>query len=131
MSPLQEYMRTLGYILLPTVEQGGCGIDAMAFWDGAPRTETTWKALRLEVSSALEVGAEDPLWQAALAGCGELPSITTTASGTKSPSSPWALAPAQCSSEPPSTGCDAKDAESTVRYFCGFLPGREEPAVDR
>ena len=36
MSPLQEYVRPLGYILLPTVEQGDCGIDAMAFWDGAP-----------------------------------------------------------------------------------------------
>ena len=53
------------------------------------------------------IGAEDPLWQAASAACGELPTITAIASGTKSPISPWALAPAQCSSEPPGTRCDA------------------------
>ena len=102
----------------------------MAFWDGAPRSETTWKALRLEVSSALKMSAEDPLWQVASSACGELQTIAI-GTGIKSPSSHWAVAPAQCSSEPPGTRCDAEDAASAVRSFCGYLEGREEAAVGR
>ena len=55
-----------------TVEQGDCGLDAMAFWDGSERTDKTWKALRLELAGALEAFAYDPVWQVALAVCGEV-----------------------------------------------------------
>ena len=72
MSPLQEHVRPLRYFLLQTVEQGDCGLDAMAFWDGSERTDKTWKALRLELAGALEAFAYDPVWQVALAVCGEV-----------------------------------------------------------
>ena len=81
MSPPQEHVRPLRYIIVPTVEQGDCGLDAMAFWDVTERTDKTWEALRLELAGALEVGAEDPVWQVALAACGELaPAVAIAAS---------------------------------------------------
>ena len=72
MSPLQEHVRPLRYFLLQTVEQGDCGLDAMPFWDGSERTDKTWKALRLELAGSLKAFAYDPVWQVALAVCGEV-----------------------------------------------------------
>ena len=34
MSPLMETLKPLGYQALPTAEQGDCGVDVLAFWDG-------------------------------------------------------------------------------------------------
>ena len=62
MSPLMETLRPLGYQALPTAEQGDCGIDVMAFWDGKERTDATCKGLRLELASAMEASAEDSTW---------------------------------------------------------------------
>ena len=105
MSPLQECARPLGYILLPTVEQGGCGLDAMAFWDGAERMGKTWNALRPELAGALEVGAEDPVWQAALAASGEIsPAVAIAANiSAAGPPSALARAPTLCLRVPKTT----------------------------
>ena len=35
-----------GWRLVRTAEQGDCGIDAMAYFDGLPRNATSWQALR-------------------------------------------------------------------------------------
>ena len=83
MSPLQEHARPLRCIWMSTVEHGDCGLDAMAFWDGSERTDKTWKALRLELAGVLEACADDPdpVWQAALAACGEVaPAVAIAAS---------------------------------------------------
>ena len=71
MSPLMEALRPLGYQALPTAEQGDCGIDVMAFWDGKERAYATWKGLRLELASALEASAEDSTWHGILEAGGE------------------------------------------------------------
>ena len=73
MFPFMATLRPLGYQALPTAEQGDCGIDAMAFWDGKERTETAWAGLRMEVCSALEACAEDSIWHGILEAYGEGP----------------------------------------------------------
>ncbi|MFM7984399.1 MAG: hypothetical protein ACKPKO_34250, partial [Candidatus Fonsibacter sp.] len=112
-----EHMRPLGYIMLPTVEQGDCGLDAMAFWDGAERTDKTWKALRLELAGALEACAEDPRWQVALAACGEVTAGVAIAASVKQPG-------------PPGDAEDHPgDAEGAVRYFGSFFDCSELACV--
>ena len=131
MSPLQEHARPLRYILLPTVEQGDCGLDAMAFWDGSERTDKTWTALLLELAGALEAFADDPVWQAALAACGEVaPAVVIAASF---PTAGPAAADARVQSVPLAPSIEEGDGqlESVVRYFfAGCRPGAKRPRCD-
>ena len=48
---------------MPTAEQGDCGIDVMAFWDGKDRAPATWKAIRIEIASLLDESADSSTWQ--------------------------------------------------------------------
>ena len=129
MSPLQEHVRPLRYILVPTVEQGDGGLDAMAFWDGSERADKSWKALRLELAAALDSSADDPVWQSALAACGAVSPGAAIASS-------WPIARAQA--------VDAREhavalvprldvgdgcLDGAVRYFCGLQAGREDTSV--
>ena len=72
------------------MEQGDCGLDAMAFWDGSERADKTWKALRLELAAALESSAYDYVWQSALAACGEVSPGVAIASSRSSAREPAA-----------------------------------------
>ena len=89
----------------------------MAFWDGAERTDKTWKALRLELAGALEVGAEGPVWQAALAACGEISPTVAIAGNITTASLLSTLAHARSIPEPSGAKDDPGYVESTVRYF--------------
>ena len=62
-SPLTEALVTHGYRPLPTAEQGDCGIDVMAYWDGVVRCADSWKRLRWELAAAMEARAGDVSWQ--------------------------------------------------------------------
>jgi hypothetical protein len=88
MSPLIEDLLGFGITALPTVAQGDCGLDVMAYWDGVDRTPNQWKTLRLEVGVAIEGLASDPQWHTVFVACAELPSPDTTARARASEPSP-------------------------------------------
>ena len=73
MSPLIEDLLGFGMTALPTVAQGDCGLDVMAYWDGRDRTPKQWKSLRLETGYAIEGLASDPQWRTVFVACAELP----------------------------------------------------------
>ena len=129
MSPLQEHVRPLRYILVPTVEQGDCGLDAMAFWDGSERVDKTWKALRLELAAALESSAYDYVWQSALAACGEVSPGVAIASSRSSAREPAADAREHAVGLVPRLGDGDGCLDTAVRYFCGLQAGREDTSV--
>ena len=129
MSPLQEHVRPLRYILVPTVEQGDCGLDAMAYWDGSERVDKTWKALRLELAAALESSAYDYVWQSALAACGEVSPGVAIASSRSSAREPAADAREHAVGLVPRLGDGDGCLDTAVRYFCGLQAGREDTSV--
>ena len=53
----------IGCMLLPTIVQGDCGPDCMAFHLGLPRNEETWFAIRAELSSFLRANSGSAMWQ--------------------------------------------------------------------
>ena len=76
-----EALRPLGYQALPTAKQGDCGIEAMTFWSGRERTEATWKALRIELSSSPE--AWDLAWHIICKALGEGPAHGASGRGPR------------------------------------------------
>ena len=73
MSPLVEDLVCFGMAVLPTAEQGDCGLDVMVYWDGQDRSTASWKTLRLELGAAIDGVAADPHWHGVLDACAELP----------------------------------------------------------
>ena len=70
--------------VIPTVAQGDCAFDTMAFWAGGARDLGTWKRLRQEIAQAVADHALDPEWQSAFQCCGEYdsPKAEDAQSGT-------------------------------------------------
>lgn len=137
MSPLAEQLREAGHLALPTVEQGDCGLDVMAFWDGRPRTPATWRDLRLELVAALDVRAEDVLWQGVLEACGEAHALEASVSHVEASLSHVDDAGAG-TSEPRGAIAQAENAVlgeaalcAAVRFFCGWAADEEDPGVRR
>ena len=61
----------IGWLLRLTVTDGNCGIDTMAYFDGSPRTQESWDALRRELYAKMCAVADDPLWQDCFRACQE------------------------------------------------------------
>ena len=53
----------IGCMLLPTIVQGDCALDCMAFHLGLPRNVESWLAIRSDLSSFLRANAGSTLWQ--------------------------------------------------------------------
>ena len=72
--------------VVPTVAQGDCAFDAMAFWAGGQRDLGTWKTLRHQIAQAIVDHALDPNWQVAFESCGEYepPKVEGCAGGVDS-----------------------------------------------
>jgi hypothetical protein len=101
----------------------------MAFWDGTERNDKTWKALRLELAGALEVGVDDPVWQVALVACGELAPAVAIAASFAAAGPAAAVAQAPSCPESPGVQEGTGDVESAVRYFCGLPFWRETASL--
>ena len=99
----------IGCMLLPTIAQGDCGIDCMAFHAGLPRNEETWQAIRSELSSFLRANSGSALWQDIATMCGEAevetPPEAPGAPGLGEVLTPWPQKPAVPAVAPcPGTG---------------------------
>ena len=71
LGPVRSAAAAMNVTVIPTVAQGDCAFDAMAFWAGGARDLGTWKKLRHELAQAIADHALDPNWQAAFQSCGE------------------------------------------------------------
>ena len=71
LGPVRAAAAALNITVVPTVAQGDCAFDAMAFWAGGARDLGTWKRLRQELAQAVMDHATDANWQAAFQSCGE------------------------------------------------------------
>ena len=74
-----------GWSLRATVAQGDCGIDAMAYWEGRPRTPETWQRVRLELAAAMVALRGCTMWQDAYIGCEGGRGVFVTAGGEEPP----------------------------------------------
>ena len=72
---LDVQLQQLGYMMILTVAQGDCGIDALAYHDNdfLHTSAVEWKKLRHELSRHMMEHAEDPMWQSIFKACGEMP----------------------------------------------------------
>ena len=64
-----------GWGLKPTVAQGDCGIDVMAYNQGFERHENTWRYLRGQIADFLIAAAMDEQWHKIFEVCGERPRV--------------------------------------------------------
>ncbi|MCP4245177.1 MAG: hypothetical protein GY772_31950, partial [bacterium] len=71
-SSLEAAYNRLGVVLLGTVMEGDCGVDAACMMLGLPQTTEKRSALRSEVSDYLCERSESPWMHDMLAACGEL-----------------------------------------------------------
>ena len=60
-----------GWGLKATVCQGDCGVDVMAYHDGAERCADSWKAIRRELATFMRDIAAIPVWQDVFQACQE------------------------------------------------------------
>ena len=125
----------MGYQVLPTAEQGDCGINVMAFWDGRERNDASWQSIRVELADHIRESARDPSWYAVLEACGEeiaRPRRSMVAAGADS------LRPASGShgyqfstARIANTAGSQSDVCDAVRFFCNFADRSELCLVAR
>ena len=70
-APVRRSTAQQGFLVHVTQSRGDCGIDAMCFWEGRPRTANAFKELRLQLAEIITRNGADHLWQSAFVGCGE------------------------------------------------------------
>ena len=70
---LDVQLQQMGYMMILTVAQGDCGIDALAYHDNdfIHTSPVEWKRLRNELCKHMLEHAEDPMWQDLFKACGE------------------------------------------------------------
>jgi hypothetical protein len=61
-SAVRAAMRA-NWVLRPTATQGDCGIDALCYHLGRPRTRASWQAIRTDIADFMDKIADDPVWQ--------------------------------------------------------------------
>ena len=129
MPPLSESFSRIGYQVFPTVEQGDCGIDVMAFWDGRERNDASWKSIRVELADYIRERERDPTWHAVLEACGEEiapPSKPVVTAGVDCAHTASESVGAQNSTARTAIAAGSQsDVCDAVRFFCHFAASSE------
>ena len=95
LGPVRSAAAAMNATVVPTVAQGDCAFDAIAFWAGGARDLGAWKRLRQEIANAIADHALDLDWQSAFECCGEYdPPQADDAPGATSRSSKKAVSSA-------------------------------------
>ena len=66
-------LQAMGYVMIPTDQNGDCGIDALTFWDlgGVQGTPHHWRATRQELYDFMKRHRADPQWHDLFKACQE------------------------------------------------------------
>ena len=125
-----EALGPLGYQALPTAEQGGCGIGVIASWVGKELTDTAWKALRMELPSALEACAKDSALRGIPEVRGEGAAKLASRREPRADARQCVTVAAQLVLEHFTTAREKREAcarmEAAAQYFCGLTSARAE-----
>ena len=73
---LDVQLSALGYVMIPTIAMGDCGIEALRFFDadgdwGDFGSHVSWRALRRELAAHMRDHCREPRWQALFSACAE------------------------------------------------------------